>query len=98
VVITHGGMGATQKALAAGVPVVVVPFGRDQAEVGRRAEHAGVGVHLPKKRLSPKTLRDSVQRARALKPAADAFAAKMRAEGGSPLAADRVEQLVATRV
>ena len=28
--ITHGGMGVTQKALAAGVPVCVVPFGRDQ--------------------------------------------------------------------
>jgi UDP:flavonoid glycosyltransferase YjiC (YdhE family) len=28
--VTHGGMGATQKALARGVPVCVVPFGRDQ--------------------------------------------------------------------
>jgi UDP:flavonoid glycosyltransferase YjiC (YdhE family) len=27
--VTHGGMGATQKALARGVPVCVVPFGRD---------------------------------------------------------------------
>jgi UDP:flavonoid glycosyltransferase YjiC (YdhE family) len=41
VVVTHGGMGATQKALTAGVPVVVVPWGRDQAEVGRRAEARG---------------------------------------------------------
>ena len=38
VAITHGGMGVTQKALAAGVPVVVVPFGRDQPEVARRVE------------------------------------------------------------
>jgi MGT family glycosyltransferase len=28
--VTHGGMGATQKALARGVPVCAVPFGRDQ--------------------------------------------------------------------
>jgi UDP:flavonoid glycosyltransferase YjiC (YdhE family) len=34
--VTHGGMGATQKALAHGVPVCAVPFGRDQLEVARR--------------------------------------------------------------
>jgi UDP:flavonoid glycosyltransferase YjiC (YdhE family) len=39
--ITHGGMGATQKALAAGVPVCAVPFGRDQMEVARRVAVAG---------------------------------------------------------
>ena len=94
VVVTHGGMGATQKALTAGVPVVVVPWGRDQAEVGRRAEAAGVGVFLPKRKLTPEALRDAVQRARALKPAAEAFSDRMKREGGAPLAADRLEQLV----
>ena len=98
VVVTHGGMGATQKALTAGVPVVVVPWGRDQAEVGRRAEAAGVGVYLPKRKLTPEALRDAVQRARALKPAAGAFADTMRREGGAPLAADRLEQLVGAQV
>lgn len=38
--ITHGGIGATQKALARGVPVCAVPFGRDQLEVARRVEVA----------------------------------------------------------
>lgn len=93
VVVTHGGMGATQKALAAGVPVVVVPWGRDQAEVGRRAEAAGCGVVLPKRRLSPERLRDAVRRARELRPAAQRLAASMAAEGGAPLAADRLEAL-----
>ena len=45
--ITHGGAGATQKALAAGVPVCVVPFGRDQLEVARRVEVANAGTRLP---------------------------------------------------
>lgn len=94
VVVTHGGMGATQKALTAGVPVVVVPWGRDQAEVGRRAEAAGVGVFLPKKKLTPEALRDAVHRARALKPAAEAFGEAMQREGGAALAADRIEELV----
>ena len=60
VAITHGGMGVTQKALAAGVPVVVVPFGRDQPEVARRVEVAGAGVRLPRARLRPDTLRAAV--------------------------------------
>jgi UDP:flavonoid glycosyltransferase YjiC (YdhE family) len=34
--VTHGGMGATQKALARGMPVCAVPFGRGQLEVARR--------------------------------------------------------------
>lgn len=93
VVVTHGGMGVTQKALSAGVPVVVVPWGRDQAEVGRRAEAAGVGVVLPKRRLSPRTLRAAVARARTLRPAAAAFAGAMKQQGGAALAADRLEQL-----
>ncbi len=37
-VVCHAGMGITQKALAHGVPVVAVPFGRDQPEVARRVE------------------------------------------------------------
>lgn len=95
VAITHGGFGATQKALAAGVPVVVVPFGRDQAEVGRRVETAGAGVLLPRKRLSADRLRAAVHRAIALKPAAEELAAKMATEGGAPLAAERLEELAA---
>ena len=95
VTITHGGMGTTQKSLAAGVPVVVIPWGRDQAEVGRRAEATGAAVYLPKRKLSAETLRDSVRRARELRPAAQAVAEGMAAEGGAALAVDRLEALVA---
>jgi len=58
--ITHGGMGATQKALARGVPVCAVPFGRDQFEVARRVEYAGAGTRLPSRRLDAARLRDAV--------------------------------------
>lgn len=95
VAVTHGGFGGTQKALAAGVPVVVVPFGRDQAEVGRRAEASGAGVMLSRRRLTPDRLRAAVRQAIALKPAAATLAARMAAEGGAPLAADRLEALLA---
>jgi hypothetical protein len=50
--VTHGGAGVTQKALASGVPVCVVPFGRDQLEVARRVEVASAGTRLSAHRLT----------------------------------------------
>jgi MGT family glycosyltransferase len=96
VAVTHGGMGATQKALAHGVPVVVVPFGRDQAEVARRAEVAGAGVRLPASRLSPARLRDAVRRASVLADGARRVATGYAAAGGPTAAADALESLVVT--
>jgi len=42
--ITHGGMGTTVKALDRGVPVCVVPFARDQAEVARWVQVAAAAL------------------------------------------------------
>ena len=45
--ITHcGRYGVTIKALAAGVPLVCLPMGRDQLDVAARVVHAGAGVRL----------------------------------------------------
>jgi MGT family glycosyltransferase len=63
-VVCHAGMGITQKALAHGVPVVAVPFGRDQPEVARRVEVAGAGVRLPRRQFRPDRLRAAVRRDR----------------------------------
>ena len=77
--VTHGGMGATQKAPASGVPVCAVPFGRDQLEVARRVEVAGAGTRLPAKRLCSDRLRAKVREAMRLRDGAkrvqEAFAA-----------------------
>ena len=62
-VVSHGGQGITQRALAAGVPVCVVPFCRDQFDVARRVEVAGAGVRLHHKRLNPERLRAGVREA-----------------------------------
>lgn len=44
--ITHCGHGTTMKALAAGVPMVCMPMGRDQDDTAARVVHAGAGVRL----------------------------------------------------
>ncbi|HET6868433.1 MAG TPA: glycosyltransferase [Solirubrobacteraceae bacterium] len=90
--ITHGGMGATQKALARGVPVCAVPFARDQFEVARRVEVAGAGSRLPASRLRADRLRAKVQTAMASREGAVRIAGAYRAAGGSAAAADLCEQ------
>jgi MGT family glycosyltransferase len=90
--ITHGGMGATQKALARGVPVCAVPFGRDQFEVARRVEAAGAGTRLAAARLRPDRLRARVHEAISLRDGAGRIAAAFAAAGGSDAAADAFEE------
>lgn len=90
-VITHGGMGATQKALLHGVPVCVVPFGRDQLEVARRVEVAGAGTRLPASRLRPDRLRAKVHEALARTEGAKRVAEGFAAAGGPKAAADAFE-------
>jgi len=89
--VTHAGMGATQKALARGVPVCAVPFGRDQLEVARRVEVAGAGTRLPASRLSPDRLRRSVLEALTKTAGAKRVAEGFAAAGGPRAAADAVE-------
>ena len=45
-VVTHGGHGTLVRALAAGVPVLCMPMGRDQSDNAVRAKHVGAGVVL----------------------------------------------------
>jgi UDP:flavonoid glycosyltransferase YjiC (YdhE family) len=87
-------MGSTQRALAAGVPVVVVPWGRDQHESARRVEHSGAGVRLAPKRLTPQRLRASVRAALGRTEAAGQVAAGFAAAGGAPRAVEILESLV----
>lgn len=44
--VTHCGHGTTLKALAAGVPMVCMPMGRDQNDTAARVVHAGAGLRL----------------------------------------------------
>jgi MGT family glycosyltransferase len=95
--VTHGGAGATQKALASGVPVCVVPFGRDQLEVARRVEIAGAGTRLPAQKLNPQRLREQIRLAMTKQAGAQRVAAGYTATGGASTAADAFEALASAR-
>jgi MGT family glycosyltransferase len=94
VVVCHGGMGITQRSLAAGVPVCAVPFGRDQHEVARRLHVCGAGECLPASKLRPDRLRAAIQSARARRSGAERVAAAFAKAGGARAAADLLEALV----
>jgi UDP:flavonoid glycosyltransferase YjiC (YdhE family) len=89
-------MGITQRALAAKVPVCVVPWGRDQLEVARRAAECGAGVMLSKGKLSAATLKAGVAEARRCKPGAERIAAAFAAAGGAERMAVLLEELRGT--
>jgi UDP:flavonoid glycosyltransferase YjiC (YdhE family) len=86
-------MGITQKALAHGVPVVAIPFGRDQPEVARRVEVAGAGVRLPLRKLNAERLRAAVRAAMERRPGAQRVARGFVDAGGPASAADALEEL-----
>jgi MGT family glycosyltransferase len=92
-VVCHGGMGITQKALAAEVPVVVVPFGRDQLETARRVEVAKAGVRLSPRRLTVDRLADAVRTAIGRRAGAQRVSRAYAAAGGQAAAADAIEAI-----
>ncbi|KDP92580.1 MULTISPECIES: glycosyltransferase [Clavibacter] len=61
VVITHGGSGTVAGALAAGVPLVVLPMGADQRLNGERIAQLGVGRMLDAATATPQEIADAVR-------------------------------------
>jgi MGT family glycosyltransferase len=92
-VVCHGGMGITQKALAAAVPVVVAPFGRDQLDTARRVEVALAGTRISPRRLTPARLLQAVRLAIERQAGARRVSAAFAAAGGAVAAADALEGL-----
>jgi UDP:flavonoid glycosyltransferase YjiC (YdhE family) len=59
-VVTHGGHGTVVKALAAGVPMVLLPHGRDQGDTAVRVTARGAGIAL-KRTAQPKAIAAAVK-------------------------------------
>jgi UDP:flavonoid glycosyltransferase YjiC (YdhE family) len=47
-VVSHGGLGTVLRALVHGVPLLILPLGRDQAFNASRVEALGAGIALPR--------------------------------------------------
>jgi MGT family glycosyltransferase len=99
-VVTHCGHGATIKALAAGVPLVCLPMGRDQLDVAARVVHRGAGV-----RLEPSAEPEAIGAATTAvlndpgyRRAAERIAAVIAEETATDRAVEEIEALVETRV
>jgi UDP:flavonoid glycosyltransferase YjiC (YdhE family) len=96
-VVCHGGHGTVARALAAGIPLLVSPAVGDMAENGARVAWSGTGVMLPKRLLSPRSMRLAARRVLG-DPAYRLRAAELAAwaveHDGAARAADLVENLV----
>jgi MGT family glycosyltransferase len=60
-VVTHGGHGTVVKSLAAGVPLVLLPHGRDQADNAVRVELRGAGLRL-RRTATPRSIATAIAR------------------------------------
>ncbi len=88
--VTHGGMGSVLEALAAGVPLVVVPQVPEQEITANRLVALGAAVRLEPNELTPTRLRAAVDHVATdprIRRAVDRLGHAVRASGGAPAAA-----------
>lgn len=93
VVICHGGMGITQRAIAAGVPIVAVPFAGDQHEIASRIAACGAGVAVPLRHFDAPRLLAAFRTASGMGRQAAELAAVLNSRGGGGRFADAIEEL-----
>jgi len=89
--VHHGGIGTTAQALRAGRPTIVVPHAHDQFNHAVRVERLGVGVGLPRSRVTLGSLAaalDRVLREPRFAQAASALAPRIAADDGGENAAE----------
>ncbi|HEX2393101.1 MAG TPA: nucleotide disphospho-sugar-binding domain-containing protein [Solirubrobacterales bacterium] len=97
-VITHGGNNTVTESLYFGKPMVVLPLFWDQHDNAQRLEETGLGVRLDTYGHSPEELSDAIDRLLADRQLAErllATSARLRAVGGSELAAELIEYAAA---
>ena len=96
-VVTHGGNGTVTEALAAGRPMVVLPFSTDQFETAADLERTGLGMPLDPNIATPTDLARAITATLAgpIRRRANTLATELRARPGPELAVDRL--LGATR-
>lgn len=97
-VVCNGGHGTVLRALAAGVPLVVVPGHGDQQENAFRVERAGAGIQVRRRKPTPPPIESAlgrVLRRRSYTDAAHRIAAEAAAIDGPGTAARLMEETFA---
>jgi len=96
VLISHAGHGSVMKALWYGVPMVVVPWGRDQPGVAARAERLGVAHVVPRTDLTVETVGsaiDAVLANPAFRESARTHFARLQGQDPVAIACDAIDAL-----
>ncbi|GGM06991.1 glycosyltransferase [Pseudomonas asuensis] len=96
-VITHAGLNTVLDALEAGTPMLALPIAFDQPGVAARIEHAGVGLRLSPRRLTPSKLASSLQRLLTephFRMKAQDFQPRVQTAGGVQKAANIIEDVL----
>jgi MGT family glycosyltransferase len=91
--ITHSGHGSVMAALAHGVPLLCVPFARDQRDIALRAVATGAAVTLRPSGLSARRLSRAIEQILerpGYREAARSMQASLAAEDGAGRAADEI--------
>lgn len=99
-VVTHAGHGTTVRALTLGRPLLACPAAGDMAENAARIDWAGVGRRLPRRWLSPATVRAAARHVLGdprMRARAEAIAAWAAEHDGASAAAERVERWAGAR-
>lgn len=96
-VVHQGGIGTTGQALAAGLPMLVVPLGLDQPDNAARAARLGVALVLPRRRYRAASAAKHLKALMsdpAYGAAARRIGAELRAEDGITAACSAIERIL----
>jgi UDP:flavonoid glycosyltransferase YjiC (YdhE family) len=101
VVVGHGGHSTTMRALAHGIPLLILPMHRilDQPMIGKTVATSGAGLVLAKT-ASAEDIRSAVRsllQEPSYRHAAEAAGARLRSNNGAIAAADELEALLKIR-
>jgi UDP:flavonoid glycosyltransferase YjiC (YdhE family) len=98
-VVTHAGMGTVHAALAAGVPLLCIPDGRDQNDIAVRVAAHGAGARVRRNARTP-AIRRAIEAALAddsLRREAERIGQVLRSEDGAARSANELEAVAGER-
>jgi UDP:flavonoid glycosyltransferase YjiC (YdhE family) len=100
-VVSHAGNGIVTRAACAGVPLLLIPGGKDQPEVARGAAAAGIAIVLERERADAERTREAIRTLLGqtrYRLRAQEVARRAKAYDAASVAADATERLLSRNV